>query len=93
MPTNQDKIFTATDVMALQEELGKGIKVIGEQYKSIQEHLTSIDKKIEVLPDIQHDIAIMKSDIRDILEKKADKKELQVVKERVTVLEHKFSPA
>ena len=44
-----EKEFTATQVMALQEELGKGIKVIGEQYSEIKQELKTINGRLENL--------------------------------------------
>lgn len=76
------KEFTATQVMMLQEELGKGIKVIGEQYSSLN---TKVDKISSKLDRVAEDVAIIKAS----LPIKANKSEFEQLDKRVTVLEAK----
>lgn len=77
------KEFTATEVMALQEETLKEVKIIGEQYSYIKEKVDKIDK-------IEEDIEILKEDIQVVkmsLTRKVDVDDFQAFGKKVIRLE------
>lgn len=78
------KEFSAGEVMALQEELGKGIQVIGEQYSGIVKKLGSIDDRLEKIEDT---LDLMKFTLR----LKVDYRDFQVLEKRVIRLEKKLA--
>ncbi len=75
-----EKEFTATQVMALQEELGKGIKVIGEQYSEIKQELKTINGRLENLEE-KVDIVVA------TIPHKASKAQVDELEKRVEALE------
>lgn len=78
------KEFSATEVMTLQEELNKGIKVIDEQHLGIVKRLTSIDDRLEKIEDT---LDLMKFSLRQ----KVDYREFEALEKRVIHLEKKFT--
>lgn len=78
------KEFSAGEVMALQEELNKGIKVIGEQYSGITKKLGVIDNRLEKIEDT---LDVMKFSLRQ----KVDYRDFEVLEKRVIHLEKKFA--
>lgn len=79
------KEFTATEVMMLQEEIRKGVEVIGEQYGDIKKEITVMRQKLEKLDKIEEGVTIIKAS----LPLKANKTELDKLDQRVTILESK----
>lgn len=75
-----EKEFTATEVMALQERLEKGITVIAEQYSGIKQELKTINGRLENLEE-KVDIAVA------TLSHKASKTQVDELEKRVEVLE------
>lgn len=101
------KEFTSREVMVLQEDLQKGIQVIGEQYNGIIKRFDGLDerfKKIDARLD-RIDAHLFKIDLRlDKIDARLDKVEARLermeqadpvdsgaLKKRVIVLKKKFA--
>ncbi len=67
----------------LQEELGKGIKVIGEQYFDTKQDIATINQKLEKLDKIAEDVAVIKISFQ----RKANQDKVDELERRVEKLE------
>jgi hypothetical protein len=78
------KEFTATEVMALQENIDKKLTVIGEQFFYIKEKLDKVSDSVEIL---KEDMQIVKYSLRQ----KVDLQDFQALEKRVIRLEKKIT--
>jgi len=71
----------------LHERFSDEIKVVAEQYTSIDKRLTKVESKADTLIETVADIKVDTAIIREELESKADKREQKKLEHRVAVLE------
>lgn len=81
------KEFTVTEVMALQEETLHYVKIIAEQHGSIVDSIQEINGKLSHLENIEDDISIIKTSLRQ----KVDVQDFQALEKRVIRLEKKLA--
>lgn len=79
------KEFTTTEVMVLQEQTLKEVRVIGEQFSYIKQKLEKLDK-------IEEDVSVLKEDMKLVklsLQNKVNTEDHVKLTNRVMVLEKK----